>query len=238
VAFVGTLEDVLTLIRERGTVADLLELQSAFLRFVATVTREKLFTGSAASALHSAQIDLSESITASPTDRASAIPAVLFRKYSRAMIRVKEAVTFARNDFATLEFTAGDKAPDVVVQRLGEKLQPKRGKALPIAFGAGAVAVGLGVIGMLVVTRQRKQRKHRQIKQRLLGQLVPGGKAEGYHPSQFDPRQLRVGIEIELEHTPDRRVAREIAMDHLVEDSNYYWKLCRWHREAACRLLN
>lgn len=37
--------------------------------------------------------------------------------------------------------------------------------------------------------------------------------------------QLQIGTEVEMEHTDDRRKAREIAMDHLVEDPKYYSKL-------------
>ena len=34
--------------------------------------------------------------------------------------------------------------------------------------------------------------------------------------------QLKKGIKIELEHTSDKYVAREIALDHLNEKPNYY----------------
>ena len=37
--------------------------------------------------------------------------------------------------------------------------------------------------------------------------------------------QLEKGISVEMEHTDDRSIAREIAMDHLMEDPNYYDKL-------------
>lgn len=37
--------------------------------------------------------------------------------------------------------------------------------------------------------------------------------------------QLALGILEELEHTSDKRIASEIALDHLAEDSNYYTKL-------------
>ena len=61
-----------------------------------------------------------------------------------------------------------------------------------------------------------------------LGDLIPGGYADGVSPSQVDPEQLRMGIEVEMEHTNDPRIAREIAMDHLVgEDPRYYTKLLR-----------
>ena len=38
-------------------------------------------------------------------------------------------------------------------------------------------------------------------------------------------QQISAGIEVELEHTKDRSIAKEIAMDHLFEDPEYYLKL-------------
>lgn len=38
-------------------------------------------------------------------------------------------------------------------------------------------------------------------------------------------RELKKGIEVELEHTPSRRIAKEIAMDHLWESPEYYTAL-------------
>lgn len=38
-------------------------------------------------------------------------------------------------------------------------------------------------------------------------------------------KQLEKGIKVEMEHTNDKKIAREIAMDHLWEDPNYYDKL-------------
>lgn len=40
-------------------------------------------------------------------------------------------------------------------------------------------------------------------------------------------RELALGMKVELEHTPETAVAREIAMDHLYEDPKYYTKLKR-----------
>lgn len=37
--------------------------------------------------------------------------------------------------------------------------------------------------------------------------------------------QLEMGMEVEMEHTSDEDMAREIAMDHLAEDPEYYTKL-------------
>jgi DNA invertase Pin-like site-specific DNA recombinase len=35
-------------------------------------------------------------------------------------------------------------------------------------------------------------------------------------------RRLQKGVKIELEHTKNRQVAMKIAIDHLLEDLNYY----------------
>jgi len=54
---------------------------------------------------------------------------------------------------------------------------------------------------------------------------LKGGKADGMSTKDFDPKQLADGVEHELEHTKDRVIAREIAMDHLSKDPQYYVKL-------------
>ena len=54
---------------------------------------------------------------------------------------------------------------------------------------------------------------------------VPGGLAVGKKPSDFNPKQLGKGRKVEMEHTNDPDLAREIAMDHLTEDPDYYKKL-------------
>ena len=56
---------------------------------------------------------------------------------------------------------------------------------------------------------------------------IPGGLADKAKakPEDFDQDALEKGIKAELEHTSSRQIATEIAMDHLVEDKNYYEKL-------------
>lgn len=46
-------------------------------------------------------------------------------------------------------------------------------------------------------------------------------------------KQLEEGIEVESEHTNDRSVAEEIALDHLNERPDYYIRLKKV--EGACR---
>lgn len=54
---------------------------------------------------------------------------------------------------------------------------------------------------------------------------LPGGLADKKKPSQFNPRQLKKGKKVELEHVDNKELATEIAMDHLTEDPAYYDKL-------------
>lgn len=52
--------------------------------------------------------------------------------------------------------------------------------------------------------------------------LIPGGIADKKQPGDFDQEQLGIGTLLEMEHTKDENLAREIAMDHLAENPNYY----------------
>ena len=51
---------------------------------------------------------------------------------------------------------------------------------------------------------------------------LPGGLGDDRPDSDFDADQLAKGIEVEMEHTHDREMAREIAKDHLTENPRYY----------------
>jgi hypothetical protein len=55
--------------------------------------------------------------------------------------------------------------------------------------------------------------------------LVPGGLAKGLGDESFDKASLDEGTVVEMEHTSDAKVAREIARDHLVENPDYYKSL-------------
>jgi len=51
---------------------------------------------------------------------------------------------------------------------------------------------------------------------------LKGGLGDNKKASDFDAKQLAIGTDIEFEHTNDRKIAQEIAMDHLTEHPNYY----------------
>lgn len=58
-----------------------------------------------------------------------------------------------------------------------------------------------------------------------LGDKIPGGLADGRPDSDFNDKQLQKGLKVEMEHTDDKEIAKEIAKDHLTEDKDYYIKL-------------
>ena len=61
---------------------------------------------------------------------------------------------------------------------------------------------------------------------------ISGGLADNSKPQDFDQRELEMGIEVEMEHTDDPEIAKEIAMDHLKEIPDYYTRLKKMEDEA------
>jgi hypothetical protein len=47
-----------------------------------------------------------------------------------------------------------------------------------------------------------------------------------------DQEQLKMGIKVEMEHTKDKEVAKQIALDHLAEIPDYYTRLAKMEKEA------
>lgn len=50
---------------------------------------------------------------------------------------------------------------------------------------------------------------------------------------KIDPKELSLGIKVELEHTEDKEIAKQIALDHLIGENypNYYTKLLKLEKE-------
>lgn len=57
--------------------------------------------------------------------------------------------------------------------------------------------------------------------------IVPGGMGDSTSENEVCPKQLKVGITVEKEHASNPMVAKEIAIDHLTEDPEYYSKLIK-----------
>jgi len=54
---------------------------------------------------------------------------------------------------------------------------------------------------------------------------IKGGKGDKASEKDFDPKELEMGLAVEMEHTTDKAIALEITKDHLTEDPHYYSKL-------------
>ena len=64
----------------------------------------------------------------------------------------------------------------------------------------------------------------------ILGALLGEGKSKDFFGT-FDEDELKKGIEIEMEHTTNFKIAEKIAKDHLSEFSNYYTALEKMEKE-------
>lgn len=60
---------------------------------------------------------------------------------------------------------------------------------------------------------------------------LKGGMADGRSVTAYDLEELLTGIKFEMEHTSDRFIALELAMDHLERIPDYYTRLSRLERE-------
>ena len=65
------------------------------------------------------------------------------------------------------------------------------------------------------------------------GEYLEGGLADGHKPDEYDPAELGKGVQVEMEHTDDPKVALEIAMDHLQEIPDYYTRLDQMEKDAG-----
>jgi hypothetical protein len=98
------------------------------------------------------------------------------------------------------------------------------------------------------VEKREEKNKKRKMKNILTyenfsSDQIPGGLSQGkglediqkkfnakgyYDPRDFMSslqKQLEKGVRVEMEHTTDPGIAKEISLDHLMEDPNYYDKL-------------
>ena len=63
------------------------------------------------------------------------------------------------------------------------------------------------------------------LKEYFSSNLIIGGKGDETLPEDVDAKQLEIGLEVEMEHTKRKRIAKEIALDHLTEIKDYYSRL-------------
>lgn len=85
---------------------------------------------------------------------------------------------------------------------------------------------------------EQNQTYHMRLRMITESDKIPGGLAKGIPDSVFDQEQLRNGIKVELEHTTDHAIAKEIAKDHLKEDPQYYIKLREMEGKTATKQMS
>ena len=54
---------------------------------------------------------------------------------------------------------------------------------------------------------------------------IKGGLAQNTPDTDYPQDQIEQGIKVEKEHTTDKKIAKEIAKDHLKENPKYYTEL-------------
>ena len=62
--------------------------------------------------------------------------------------------------------------------------------------------------------------------------FIPVGKHNHIDDNEFDPEELKMGIDVEFEHTNNPDIAKAIAKDHLAECSDYYTRLEEMEEEC------
>ena len=69
----------------------------------------------------------------------------------------------------------------------------------------------------------------------VMSSIFAAGKAfkAGITEDDVDPDELKMGIEVEMEHTTDPEISKRIALDHLTEIDDYYTRLAKMEKEAG-----
>jgi hypothetical protein len=110
----------------------------------------------------------------------------------------------------------------------------------PVDFVEEMSSMSVGSIEGAVGNKKLSQIDKKQLTERVMNKLLTiiatedklkGGLGDKKQPSDFDVDQIKKGIAVEMEHTDDPEVAKEIALDHLTEDPEYYDKLEKMEKE-------
>jgi hypothetical protein len=115
--------------------------------------------------------------------------------------------------------------------------------------GSGGVEQGANPLSMQDLEAKPKKQRNLQEKQQEASNesadmskkrkdLLSGGLADDTEYNDFDKDSLDKGTKVEREHTDNKKIAKEIAMDHLTEDPKYYDKLERMEKKRQVIILN
>lgn len=129
----------------------------------------------------------------------------------------------------------------------GQKLDDEQKKfvtknLLNVLKGIATVTIPGGITFMVLVKLMKPYLK----KIKMINEdKIKGGKADNKSikdiAKKFDVtvakinKELRMGIEVEYEHTNSKNMAKEIAMDHLMEIPDYYTRLKKMEKEGKSK---
>lgn len=65
-----------------------------------------------------------------------------------------------------------------------------------------------------------------------LGSFLGEGKSKDFKGT-YDPKQVKMGIKVEMEHTSCPFIAQRITWDHLAEIPDYYTRLAKMEKDAG-----
>jgi len=66
----------------------------------------------------------------------------------------------------------------------------------------------------------------------ILSSYLSEGMSKGKEPPNVDKKELKLGIEVEYEHTTNPLISKKFAFDHLIEIPDYYTRLAKMEDEA------
>ena len=72
------------------------------------------------------------------------------------------------------------------------------------------------------LTRSHENDKNPLVQEECPDNKLPGGKGDKLSAADVDQEELSMGLSVESEHTDDPEIAKEIVLDHLAEDPQYY----------------
>jgi hypothetical protein len=135
-------------------------------------------------------------------------------------------------------------AANTNVEKFKEYLQNISEQAYdPDAYGITIKTYGQELTNIAMALFPENKERQNNLKINVTEEKIKGGMADDITlediAKKFNvtvtslKKQLKMGVEVELEHTKNRSTAKDIAMDHLTEMPDYYTRLDKMETQAT-----
>lgn len=123
---------------------------------------------------------------------------------------------------------------NTISEEAKRRFKKSEGMAGMTTTGAGKGVVTIGQGSYPKLRKRKKFKKSLPIEKSINFErdFCNAGKFNEKDNPPVDSEQLKMGIEVEYEHTNDPRIAERIALDHLAEFPDYYTRLAKMEEEA------